>query len=155
MAMVHLTALRSPDQSTKIGAVIVSAEKTVLSCGYNGPVRGLKATSNLEGLDKYDVSEHAERNAIYNAGRQGVKLIGSILYTTALPCINCARAVIQSGISSIIYDLECAQLFEELDKEGKYGFDKSRRLLCEAGVSSYPMRFNPLEITRHIRNTQL
>lgn len=155
MGMVHLTAMRSPDQSTKIGAVIVGEDRTVLSCGYNGPVRGLRESSNLEELDKYDISEHAERNAIYNAGRLGIKLIGSTLYTTALPCINCARAVIQSGIKTIIYDTECTQTFEALDKEGKYGFQKSRRLLCEAGVTSYPLKFQPFDLIRIIRGTEL
>lgn len=111
--------------------------------------------SNLEGLDKYDVSEHAEKNAIYNAGRTGVRLTGTILYTTAIPCINCARAVIQAGISTIIYDLDCTQSFENADTEGRYGFDRSRKLLCAAKVTSYPLKFQSFELTRMIRGQLL
>lgn len=155
MGMVHWTAMRSPDQSTKVGAVLVGPDRTILSCGYNGPVRGLDENSDLSSLDKYDVTEHAERNAIYNAGRMGVKLIGSTLYTTAIPCINCARGVIQAGIKSVVFDVKCAQIFEEADKEGKYGFDKSKKLLYEAGILTLGVEFTGSEIIRLIRGQQM
>lgn len=86
----------------KVGAVIVDDRRTVVSIGYNGLVRGSndEDTSKYEKTVKYFWSEHAERNAIYNAARQ---LIGTTtIYSTLFPCADCARAIIQCGIRKII-----------------------------------------------------
>lgn len=102
---------KSKDQSTKVGAVIVGSDSdnSILSTGFNGFCRGVDETppERWERPEKYDWVEHAERNAIYNAARNGVKLAGSSLYLVGMgppttPCINCARAVIQAGIGKVV-----------------------------------------------------
>ena len=94
----------SKDISRKVGAVVVDEDKIVLSMGYNGFPRGCDddIESRFERPTKYLYTEHAERNAIYHASRHGVKLKGCVMYTTLFPCADCTRAIIQSGISSIV-----------------------------------------------------
>jgi len=97
---------KSKDRSTKLGAVIVGDDNVVLSLGYNSFVRGLN-DEDEEYHDrpmKYYVTEHAERNAIYNAAKEGIRLKGSTLYLPFFPtpCADCTRAIIQSGVKKII-----------------------------------------------------
>lgn len=94
----------SKDKNKKVGAVIVDNDNIVLSMGYNGIPRGCDDTNECryERPTKYLFTEHAERNAIYHAARHGVSLKGCKMYVTLFPCADCARAMIQSGISKII-----------------------------------------------------
>ena len=96
--------LWSKDKSRKLGAVIVDDENTILSIGYNGFPRGMddKKESRYERPLKYFFTEHAERNAIFNATRSGVPLKGSKMYVRWFPCSDCARAIINSGIKTIV-----------------------------------------------------
>jgi dCMP deaminase len=97
---------KSKDRSTKLGAVIVGANHEVLSIGFNGFPRGVpdERESYHERPTKYLVTEHAERNAIFNCARQGIALEGTTMYLPfePTPCARCTRAVIQSGIKHII-----------------------------------------------------
>lgn len=90
----------SKDRSTKVGCVIVGPSKEIVSAGYNGFPRGV--TDDVEERhqrpQKYKWTEHAERNAIYNAARIGVSTHGCSMYMPWYPCCDCARAIIQSGI---------------------------------------------------------
>jgi len=95
----------SKDRSTKVGAVIVDDKKTVISMGYNGFPRGCDddKEERHERPMKYLYTEHAEKNAIYNAARNGNSLDGKTLYVTTLfPCVDCAKAIIQSGIKKVV-----------------------------------------------------
>lgn len=94
----------SKDKNKKVGAVIVDADNVVLSMGYNGIPRGCDDTQECryERPTKYLFTEHAERNAIYHAARHGVSLKGCKMYVTLFPCADCARAMIQSGITKLI-----------------------------------------------------
>ena len=94
----------SKDKNKKVGAVIVDSDNIVLSMGYNGIPRGCDDTdeSRYERPTKYFFTEHAERNAIYHAARHGVSLKGCKMYVTLFPCADCARAMIQSGITKLI-----------------------------------------------------
>lgn len=94
----------SKDKNKKVGAVIVDADNVVLSMGYNGIPRGCNDTEECryERPTKYLFTEHAERNAIYHAARHGVSLKGCKMYVTLFPCADCARAMIQSGITKLI-----------------------------------------------------
>lgn len=94
----------SKDRSTKVGAVIVGNNKEILSVGYNGFPRGVSddIKERHERPLKYKWSEHAERNAIYNAARNGVRTEGASMYLQWFPCCDCARAVIQSGIRLLV-----------------------------------------------------
>lgn len=94
----------SKDESTKVGALIVGEDGEPLSWGYNGFPRGAddEKKERHERPLKYIWSEHAERNAIYNAARSGIRLLGGRIYINTMPCcVDCARAIIQSGIKTV------------------------------------------------------
>ena len=107
MGIAHLSALRSKDPSTQVGAVIVDDERKVVSIGYNGLPKGCSDDTfpwGREGgmLDtKYAYVVHAELNAILNSPRP-VK--GCTVYVSLFPCNECAKAIIQSGITRIVYE---------------------------------------------------
>ena len=102
-ALTHTTKLWSKDQSTQVGAVIVDETKRVLSMGYNGIPQGVNDDfdERHERPAKYFFFEHAERNAIFTAGRNGVSLQDSTIFCSMFPCADCARAIIQSGITAV------------------------------------------------------
>jgi dCMP deaminase len=94
----------SKDRSAKTGCVIVGPDRLIRSTGFNGFVRGVDDDVPLrhERPAKYSWTEHAERNAIYNAARLGISILGCTSYINWFPCIDCARAIIQSGIIRIV-----------------------------------------------------
>jgi len=104
MNLVDLVATWSKDTSTQVGAVIVDNENTILSVGYNGFPRGVDDSieERFERPQKYMYTEHAERNAIYNAVRDGLQLKGAKIYIPWCSCSDCARAIIQSGIKTVV-----------------------------------------------------
>ena len=107
MGMAKLSALRSKDPNTKVGACIVDPDHKVVSNGYNGMPRGIDETkvswNKGEGLDsKYLYVCHAEFNAILNT-RNGSALKGCTLYVTLFPCNECAKAIIQTGIKEVVF----------------------------------------------------
>jgi dCMP deaminase len=108
MAMAFLTAQRSKDPNTQVGACIVDAEQKIIGLGYNGFPRGCSddalpwARSNKNPLhNKYLYVCHAEVNAILNKGSANVK--GATLYVALFPCQNCAKMIIQAGIREVVY----------------------------------------------------
>jgi len=105
MQLAQLISTWSKDPSTKVGCVIVSPEKTILSMGYNGFPRGVNddIPTRQERPIKYDFVVHAEENALLNAGKNGTRLSGGILYVTMPPCTRCAGSIIQAGIKEVIY----------------------------------------------------
>jgi dCMP deaminase len=129
--------LKSKDKSTQIGAVIVGIDNEVLSTGYNSFPRGLDDTKEerQERPEKYFWFEHAERNAIYNAARIGVSLKNSTIYlTSGLPCMDCARGIVNSGIKVVWCKTECTTKNKEKWVESQM---KSQQLLNECGVQVY------------------
>jgi len=88
----------SKDESTKVGAIVVSPSLEVRTMGYND-----EDARGSERPEKYFWMEHAERNAIYNAARMGVSLLGSTLIVTHPPCMDCARAIVQAGIREVYW----------------------------------------------------
>jgi len=97
---------RSRDPSTKVGAVIASRDNQIVSRGYNGFPRGVENTKArwTTRPDKYNFIVHAERNAIYNAARQGRSTDGCTMYLfyNCCPCEQCTLAVIQAGITELV-----------------------------------------------------
>ena len=93
----------SKDRSKGVGAVIVDNDGRVLSMGYNGFPSGCNddVDSRYERPAKYMYTEHSERNAIYSAAKNGIILKNSNIYISLYPCIDCARAIIQSGIKTV------------------------------------------------------
>ncbi len=124
----------SKDRSTQVGAVIVGEDRTPGPYGYNGFPRFIddEVEERHARPTKYEWTEHAERNAIYNAARMGVALKGSTIYVTHVPCADCARAIIQVGITRVVADASCM--------EGGFGDRWSdaaqitREMLDEAGI---------------------
>jgi len=106
MTMAYLVATKSKDRSTHIGAVVIGPAKEVRSTGYNSFPRGINdnVPERQERPEKYFWFEHAERNSIYNATLSGVSLNGCIMYTNGIPCMDCARAIVQSGIKEVVVD---------------------------------------------------
>ena len=129
MGLAHLSAMRSKDPNTQVGACIVDQDKKVVSIGYNGFPRGVddkKFPWGREGgfMDtKYAYVVHAEVNAILNSPRS---LKDCILYVSLFPCNECAKAIIQSGIRKIVYESD-----KYADTEG---VKVSKRMLTAAGV---------------------
>jgi len=104
MRMVDLVKTKSKDRSTQVGAVIVKEGRIPIVMGYNGFPRGVgdEVEARHERPAKYFYTEHAERNAVYAAARNGIALLGSGIYVTGLPCADCARAIIQAGIVEVL-----------------------------------------------------
>lgn len=107
MGIAMLSAQRSKDNHTQVGACIVNQENKIVSVGYNGMPTGCPDDEmpwEREGdfLNiKYPFVCHAELNAILNSA--AVSLKGCTLYVTLFPCNECAKAIIQSGIKKVIY----------------------------------------------------
>lgn len=105
MDIAQMVATRSTCDRKHIGAVIVK-NKTILSTGYNGSIRGRPHCSEI-GCDMENghcvATIHAEANAIIQAAKNGVAIDGSEIYTTASPCWNCFKLIANSGIGTIYY----------------------------------------------------
>lgn len=108
MALAKISALRSKDPNTKVGACIVDENKRVISLGYNGMPKGddlafpWSRDSKKIIENKYVYVIHAEINAILNTTKQIDS--NAILYATLFPCSNCAKIIAQTGIKKIYYE---------------------------------------------------
>jgi len=130
--LAHNVKLKSKDERTQVGAVIVGKDKEIVSTGYNSFPRGIndEFEKRQERPEKYYWFEHAERNAIYNAARIGVSTKGCTMYLTCgIPCADCCRGIINSGIvrifcernmgpSSNIWDDHAERSWEMFDEAG-------------------------------------
>ncbi len=143
MGVAMLSAQRSKDPNTQVGACIVSKDNKILSVGYNGAPNGYDDDNlpwDRKGnfVDtKYPYVCHAELNAILN--NKGSNLEGARIYVDLFPCNECAKAIIQCGIKEIIY------------KSDKYnGTDEnivSKKLLDSCGVKYSQYKDRGMEIT--------
>ena len=138
MEMATLVASKSKDQSMKCGTVIIGEGHTILTTGYNGFPRGVDDNNEAyhKRPEKYFWTEHGERNAIYNAARNGVKLLESRAYITGYPCVDCARALVQAGIKEIIVPTKETDPFF---KRGRWddwskSFEKAKEVLLAGRV---------------------
>lgn len=136
MGVAMLSAMRSKDPSTQVGACIVGADNKILSVGYNGFPIGCSDEEfpwNKVGEDidnKYFYTTHSELNAILNY--RGGSLEGAKLYVSLFPCNECAKAIIQAGIRTVVYD--CDKYADTPSVRA------SKRMLKAAGVEYYPYR---------------
>ena len=95
----------SKDPSSQIGAVIVGPDNEIRTTGFNGPPRGVRddIPERWERPLKYQFCAHAEENAIVNAARVGVPVLGCTIFVSGLPpCAPCARMVINAGIKRMV-----------------------------------------------------
>jgi dCMP deaminase len=105
MNLAVQAATRSTCPRKHVGAVIVR-DKTVLSTGYNGSLRGAQHCTDIGCLIENDHcirTVHAEANALVQAARHGVGLDGADIYVTASPCFNCFKLIANAGIRSVCY----------------------------------------------------
>lgn len=141
MGIALLSAKRSKDSNTQVGACIVSDENKILSVGYNGMPTGcnddeMPWAREGEPLEtKYPFVCHAELNAILN--RSSGSLKNARIYVSLFPCNECAKAIIQSGIKEVIY------------MEDKYadtdGVKASKKMFSMTGVNM--RKYEPTERT--------
>ncbi|MBE6837128.1 MAG: dCMP deaminase family protein [Ruminococcus sp.] len=132
MGIAQLSAGRSKDSNTQVGACIVSDENKILSVGYNGMPTGCCDDDmpwDREGAfleTKYPFVCHAELNAILNRSTGSLK--GATIYVTLFPCNECAKAIIQSGIKEVVY------------REDKYadtdGVKASKKMFAMSGIKT-------------------
>jgi len=142
MGIAFLSSMRSKDPGTQVGACIVSQNNRILSMGYNGFPNGCSDdifpwTREGEALEnKYFYSTHSELNAILNY--RGGSLEGTKMYVTLFPCNECAKAIIQAGIKTVIYGND------------KYADTPSviasKRMLDAAGVKYYSYSYTNREV---------
>ena len=134
MGVAALSGMRSKDPSTQVGCCIVSSDHKILSMGYNGLPMGCsddefpwdrEAEDELD--TKYPYVVHSELNAILNY--RGGSLEGSTLYVSLFPCNECAKAIIQAGIRTVVYDSD-----KYADTPGTRA---SKRMFDAAGVRYY------------------
>ena len=106
MNIAREVATRSTCNRKHVGAVIVR-EKTILSTGYNGSIKGLPHCDEVgcEMVDGHCVrTTHAEANAIVQAAKNGIQINQSEIYVTASPCYDCFKLIANAGIKIIYYD---------------------------------------------------
>lgn len=135
MGVAQLSSMRSKDPNTQVGACIVSNDNKILSMGYNGFPVGCSDEEfpwDRDGDDdldtKYPFVTHSELNAILNY--RGGSLEGTKLYVSLFPCNECAKAIIQAGIKTVVYDS---------DKYlGTAANRASKRMFDAAGVAYVP-----------------
>lgn len=130
-----LIAQKSKDPSTKVGCVIVGNDNAVLSMGFNSFAHGVDESikERWKSPEKYHWIEHAERNAIFNAVRNGININGARAYLNyePKPCAECARALIQVGITEIVGP---NRPFSGKGAGKHYSIEHSEIMLREAGV---------------------
>ena len=148
MGVAKLSALRSKDPSTQVGACIVGADNRILSIGYNGTPNGFPDSDfpwDREGdalNTKYFYVCHAELNAILNFRGNRRDLEGARIYVALFPCNECAKAIIQCGIKEVVY------LSDKYN--GTEGNIASKRLFDKCGVTYKTVDVNNKEITLNL-----
>ena len=143
MGVSKLAGMRSKDPNTQVGACIVSHDNNILSMGYNGFPKGCSdddfpwEREGDFGETKYAYVTHSELNAILNY--RGGSLEGTKLYVSLFPCNECAKAIIQAGIKTVVYD------------DDKYDGTPSdlaaKRLFDAAGVRYYKYQHSGRKIS--------
>ena len=136
MGVAHLSGMRSKDPNTQVGACIVSPDNKILSMGYNGFPKGCsddvfpweRENAEDDTETKYPYVTHSELNAILNY--RGGSLEGTKLYVSLFPCNECAKAIIQAGIRTVVYDSD--------KYRGTPSNRAARRMFDAAGVEYVP-----------------
>ena len=146
MGIALLSAMRSKDNNSQVGACIVSPENKILSLGYNGMPIGCNDDDmpwEREGSDldtKYMYVCHSELNAILNSPNHDLR--GSRMYVTLFPCNECAKAIIQAGLKTVVYACD-----KYADTAAVLA---SKRMFRAAGVELVPYRHTGRQITLEV-----
>jgi dCMP deaminase len=134
LTICNHVASRSKDPNTQLGCVIVGPAHEIRSTGYNSLPRGIRddVPERLQRPTKYFWMEHAERNAIYNSARAGTSTEGCSIYVQIMPCMDCARAIVQAGIKEVVISRERMARYSSEQYDAQ--FRDVETLLQEAGV---------------------
>lgn len=141
MGIAFLSAMRSKDPSTQVGACIIDEDKKIIGIGYNGFPIGSSDDNMPWGKNgdfletKYPYVVHAELNAILNSIKS---LKNSTIYVTHFPCNECAKAIIQSGIKKVIF-------YSDKHKD-RDTTKASQKMFENAGVEIVHQKINKKEI---------
>jgi dCMP deaminase len=129
----------SKDRSAKTGCVIVGPDRIVRSTGFNGFPRGIddEVAARHARPAKYMWTEHAERNAIYNAARLGFAIYGCTCYINWFPCADCARAIVQTGIVRVV-GLEPNKADPRWGSDFAFAFDLFREARVDLSLFDIP-----------------
>ena len=135
LALCASKGRESPDPKTKVGCIIVGPDGSVRCEACNTYPKGLltSAKARTEAPSKYEWIEHAERNVIYMAARQGISTQGCTMFVELSPCVDCARAIIQAGIVEVVVNQDRAAEY----RSERYSLEHSTALemLTEACVT--------------------
>lgn len=130
MGFAQHAARKSKDE-TKVGAVLVGPNKEIRLTGYNGPPQGVyDLARRRERPAKYLYTSHAEANLVAFAARHGIRTEGCVVYVTHHPCASCARALIQAGVTRVVYGPGITSMPEE-------EFRAAAQMFLEAGVGVF------------------
>lgn len=105
LEMARSVAKNSKDEETQVGAILISENGSVVATGYNGFLRGAKDSILPKTRPhKHLFMQHAERNLLYNCLYEGISSKNSTVICTLSPCMDCLRALFQSGVKKVIYE---------------------------------------------------
>jgi dCMP deaminase len=135
LRICQVVAARSKDPNTQIGAIIVGPAHEIRTTGYNSFPRGIRddVPERLVRPTKYLWIEHAERNAICNAARSGTATEGCTIYVEIMPCMDCARAIVQAGIKAVVVSAERMAQYSSAYYDEHFGMVEV--LFSEAGIA--------------------
>jgi dCMP deaminase len=133
MRHVYLSALKSKDPRTKIGAVLVR-ENHLISTGYNGFGKGINDLADRynDREIKYSFICHAEFNSVLQCAKFGISSDKTILYTPGFPCAECCKAIVQGGIVEIVLHKQWPNL--TYSEKWVKSFKISAQMIEEAGI---------------------
>ncbi len=135
MTMVYLAAMRSKDEYTHVGAVVVGPNNEVRAMGYNSFPRGTNddVPERQERPEKYFWFSHGEINAIVQAAMVGIPVGGCRMYTNGVPCTTCAGYIINAGIKEVIvdkaWDADNAEKWTDEARRSKEMFDEAKVII--------------------------
>lgn len=134
LEICKVVAARSKDPNTQIGCVIVGPAHEIRTTGYNSFPRGIRddVPERRVRPEKYLWIEHAERNAICNAARSGTALEHCTIYVEIMPCMDCARAIVQAGIREVV--VSASRMTQYSSEYYNQHFGLTETLFLEAGV---------------------
>ena len=126
------TSALSKGRHTRVGALILGPDGEGGPWGYNGFPRGANEDVPARHVkpEKFHWTEHAERNAIFNAARQGYQTRGCTMVVTHFPCMDCARAIVQCGLALVV----CPTPNPDYEQKWGESIRRSMELFAECGV---------------------
>jgi dCMP deaminase len=135
LALCASKGQESPDPRTKVGCLIVAPDGNIRCAACNDYPQGLLQGSGERAHAplKYIWLEHAERNAIYQAARKGLSTEACTMFVELTPCVECARAIIQSGIIQVVVNQDRCADYQGARYSGEHPV--AMGMLAEAGIT--------------------